>query len=88
MPGAWRGTFDDEFHRLNKLIDTAAKATEGFLSPETRQALDGKTLNANHPEARKQVSRWYDGYHIVVSEVIRSYGDNAIPHITPNDRDK
>ena len=83
-----RGTRDDEFHRLNKLIGAAAKATEGFPGPETRQALDGKTLNANHLEARKQVGRWYDGYHIVVSEIIRSQGDNTIPHITPNDRDK
>ena len=99
------GTYDDEFHRLNKLIDAAAQATDGFLGTESWRSFDGKTVNAtyywesldalrefsgnaNHLEAKKQYSRWYDGYHIVVSEVIRSYGDNAIAHMTPNDRDK
>jgi heme-degrading monooxygenase HmoA len=97
------GSYDDEFHRLNKLIDAAARATERFLGSETWRSFDGKTLNAtyywetlealkefsgnaDHLEAKKQYSRWYDGYHIVVSEVIRSYGDDSIPHLTPNDR--
>lgn len=99
------GIYDDEFHRLNKLIDAAANATDGFLGTESWQSADGKTVNAtyywesldalrefsmnpHHLEAKKQVSRWYDGYHIVISEVLRSYGDNTIEHLTPNDRDK
>ena len=97
------GTYDDEFHRLNKLIDEAAKATDGFIGTESWRSFDGKTLNAtyyweslealkefsgnaNHLEAKKQYSRWYDGYHIIVSEVLRSYGDDAIDHFTPNRR--
>ncbi len=97
------GEYDDEFHRLNGLIDQAAKATDGYIGAETWRSADGKTLNAmyyweslealqsfsrnpNHLEAKKQYSRWYDGYHIVVAEVIRSYGDDTIPHFTPNDR--
>lgn len=99
------GTYDDEFHRLNDLIDEAARSTEGYLGAETWHSADGKTLNAtyywesqealasfarnpHHLEAKKQYSKWYDGYHIVVSEVIRSYGDNTIPHLTPNDRQR
>jgi heme-degrading monooxygenase HmoA len=99
------GTYDEEFHRLNGLIDTAARETEGYLGAETWKSADGKVLNAtyyweslealksfsgnpHHLEAKKQYSRWYDGYHIVVSEVIRSYGDETIPHFTPNDRKK
>lgn len=39
-----------------------------------------------HQEAKRQYARWYKGYHIVVSEVLRSYGDGAFPHLTPNDR--
>lgn len=97
------GQYDDEFHRLNGLIDAAAAATDGYLGAETWQSADGTVLNAtyywdsldalkqfsrnpHHLEAKKQYSNWYDGYHIVVSEVIRSYGDEAIPHFTPNDR--
>lgn len=99
------GNYDDEFHRLNELIDQAANATEGYLGAETWHSQDGKVLNAtyyweslealrefslnsHHLEAKKQYSRWYDGYHIVVSEVIRSYGDETIPHLTPNDRNR
>jgi heme-degrading monooxygenase HmoA len=97
------GTYDDEFHRLNDLIDAAANATDGYLGAETWKSGDGKVVNAtyyweslealklfstnpHHLEAKKQYSRWYDGYHIIVSEVIRSYGDETIPHFTPNDR--
>ncbi len=40
-----------------------------------------------HREAKRQYARWYKGYHIVVSQVLRSYGDGAIAHVTPpNDR--
>ncbi len=105
MPGSRPVTCDDEFHRLNKLIGAAAKATAGLPGPETWRSLDGKTLNAtccresldalkefsgnaHHLHAKRQVSRWYDGYHIVVWEVIRSYGDQTMPHITSNDRDR
>ncbi len=99
------GTYDEEFHRLNELIDNAAEATDGYLGAETWQSADGKTLNAtyywetldalrefsrnpHHLESKKQYSRWYDGYHIVVSEIVRSYGDDSIAHFTPNERSR
>lgn len=37
-----------------------------------------------HQQAKRQYARWYEGYHIVVSKVLRSYGDGAFAHITPN----
>lgn len=97
------GTYDDEFHRLNGLIDAAANATKGYLGAETWKSPQGDMFNAiyywetlaalqefsrhpTHLEAKKQYSRWYDGYHIVISEVIRSYGDDTITHFTPNNR--
>ena len=99
------GTYDDEFHRLNDLIDAAANATAGYLGAETWKSPDGEMFNAiyywetlealqefsrhpTHLEAKKQYSRWYDGYHIVISEVLKSYGDNTIAHLTPNDRSR
>ena len=95
--------YDDEFHRLNGLINQAAEATPGYLGAETWQSGDGQTFNAtyyweslealkqfsrneHHLQAKKQYSRWYDGYHIVVSEILQSYGDAGIPHLTPNAR--
>jgi len=41
-----------------------------------------------HQEAKRQYAQWYKGYHIVISEVIRSYGDGSFGHITPNDRQR
>lgn len=97
------GEYDAEFHRLNDLIDKAAKATVGFLGTESWQSADGKVHNAtyywatlealdefsrntHHLEAKKQYRNWYKGYHIVVSEVLRSYGDGRLLHLTPNNR--
>ena len=97
------GTYDEEFHRLNDLIDAAANATPGYLGAESWKSADGDVINAtyywetleslqafsknpHHLEAKKQYARWYDGYHIVIAEVIRSYGDDTLAHLTPNDR--
>ena len=44
------------------------------------------SVHPTHQEAKRQYARWYKGYYIVVSEVIRSYGDDNFPHITPNRR--
>lgn len=99
------GDFDDEFHRLNTLIDEAANATAGYLGAESWYSKDGGTVNAvyywdnldalatfsrhpQHLEAKRQYQRWYKTYHIVVAEVVRSYGDGGLQHFTPNDRDR
>ena len=99
------GEFDDEFHRLNDLIDAAAMATAGYLGAESWYSKDGETVNAtyywdtlealrefsqhpSHLEAKRQYQRWYDAYHIVVAEVVRSYGDGRMTHFTPNERDR
>ena len=52
----------------------------------TRQALDTFASHPKHLEAKKQYQRWYKGFHIVISEVLRSYGDGKLAHITPNQR--
>lgn len=48
------------------------------------ETLDAVTELAKYPahvEAKGQYQRWYDGYQIVISEVLRSYGDGAIEAI-------
>ena len=97
------GTYDDEFHRLNKLINDIALGTQGYLGTESWYSKDGKTVNATyfwesleslkvfsghptHLKAKRQYSRWYDGYHIVISQVLESYGDGTMEHFTPNHR--
>lgn len=97
------GQRDEEFQRLNALIDEAAQATEGFIGEESWREKDGTRVNAiyywqtldalrsfsrhpKHLEAKRQYQRWYDGYHVVISEVVSSYGDSTFPHLTPNAR--
>lgn len=97
------GQYDDEFHRLNAIIDALAKSLPGFVGTESWMATEGGRRNATyywtdldtlkifaahptHQEAKRQYSRWYEGYHIVISEIVRSYGDGSFAHFTPNDR--
>lgn len=49
---------------------------------ETMDELQAFARHPSHVEAKRQYSRWYEGYHVVVSEVIRSYGDGAFAHYT------
>jgi heme-degrading monooxygenase HmoA len=42
--------------------------------------------NPQHLEAKRDYQRWYKGFHIVISQVIRSYGDGTLQHPTPNHR--
>ncbi|MCU6434228.1 DUF4188 domain-containing protein [Undibacterium sp. Jales W-56] len=97
--------FDDEYHRLDQLIEEVAQSLPGFLGAEVWRSPDGKKNNAiyywadldtlkafsahpRHMEAKRQYARWYAGFHIVISEVIRSYGDAAFGHITPDERSR
>ena len=53
---------------------------------ESLEALKTFSSDPTHLEAKRQYERWYEGFHIVVSEVLRSYGDGRIAHLTPNQR--
>jgi heme-degrading monooxygenase HmoA len=51
--------------------------------------LDALKVFSQHPdhlEAKRLYQQWYKGFHIVISEVMRSYGDGALDHPTPNER--
>ena len=67
------------------------QATDGRRRNATYFWSDLETLKifSTHPthlEAKRQYARWYEGYHIVISEVLRSYGNGALAHITPDER--
>jgi heme-degrading monooxygenase HmoA len=63
---------------------TRRNATYYWDSLETLRAFSTHPV---HQEAKRQYARWYHGYHVVVAEVLRSYGDGAFSHPTPNARD-
>jgi heme-degrading monooxygenase HmoA len=60
-----------------------ANATYYWASLE---ALREFSSHPKHIDAKRQYQRWYRGYHIVIAEVVRSYGDGAFEHFTPNTR--
>jgi hypothetical protein len=36
----------------------------------------------DHQEAKRRQGEWLNGYQVIISQVIRSYGDDAIAHPT------
>ncbi|PHV63329.1 antibiotic biosynthesis monooxygenase family protein [Cyanobacterium aponinum] len=55
---------------------------------ESMDALKEFSRHPKHIEAKHQYTKWYKGFHVVISEVKHSYGDGKLEHITPNDRAK
>ena len=53
---------------------------------ESMAGIKSLASDPNHIAAKKKYSKWYNGYHVVISEVIKSYGDSAFQHFTPNDK--
>lgn len=53
---------------------------------ESLDALRAFSRDPKHQEAKRQYSRWYNGYHVIIAEVQKTYGDGGIDHITPNAR--
>jgi hypothetical protein len=49
---------------------------------ETMEGLLELMQNPKHLEAKASHSKWLNGYQIIISQVIRAYGDGAIPHPT------
>ena len=87
--------FDDEFHRLDKIIAIAAKETPGYLGEEVWEntesglvsnvyywdSLEALQMLIQHPahlEAKAAQANWLDGYQVVISQVIRTYGDGKL----------
>jgi heme-degrading monooxygenase HmoA len=68
------------------------KSTDGLKTNaiyywQTLESLKEFASHPKHVEAQRQYKRWYKGFHIVIAQVIKSYGDGALTHITPNERD-
>lgn len=90
--------FDDEFHRLDRIIADAAKTMPGYLGEESwENASTGLTSNVyywdtldalqaliHHPvhlQAKAEQANWLDGYRVVISEVLLTYGDNLLSQL-------
>ena len=52
----------------------------------TLEALREFSSHPKHVEAKREYQKWYRGYQIVISQVVRSYGDGSYTHFTTNER--
>jgi len=82
--------YDEEFHVLNEKVIAAAEANPGYRGRESWidgdrnvvilywDSLEALKQFSNHPDhlkAKKRYQEWYSGYKILISEVIKDYGD-------------
>jgi heme-degrading monooxygenase HmoA len=98
-PGVYDDRFHELNNQIDAAAQATAgylgveswRSKDGLVSNATYYWTDLESLkrfstHPQHVEAKREYAKWYRGYHIVISQVIRSYGDGAIQHITPNQR--
>ncbi|WP_421992818.1 antibiotic biosynthesis monooxygenase family protein [Qipengyuania sp.] len=51
-----------------------------------RESLDRFVTDRIHRYAKSRQKQWYDGHHVIISEVVSTYGDGGIPHATGRSR--
>lgn len=82
---------DEEFERLNDAILEAAESNPGYRGREKWRNGDGDRAvvyywdslehlrsfarDPVHREAKSRYDRWYEGYRVEISRIVRTYGD-------------
>jgi heme-degrading monooxygenase HmoA len=49
---------------------------------ESMEGLQELMRHPKHIEAKEKQSNWLDGYQVIISQVVRAYGDGAFAHPT------
>jgi heme-degrading monooxygenase HmoA len=49
---------------------------------QTLEALQELIKHPKHQEAKAKQANWLDGYQVIISEVIKSYGDSKLTMLT------
>jgi heme-degrading monooxygenase HmoA len=95
-----KGTWDEEFYRLDEQIAVVARATPGYLGEESWEntstglvsniyywdSLEALQTLMHHPahlEAKSKQANWLCGYQVVISHVLRTYGDAKLAGMLP-----
>lgn len=60
-----------------------ARATYYWQSLE---ALHTFSRHPDHVAAKRDSRRWYRGYHIVIAQIVRAYGDGNLAHVVADER--
>jgi len=67
------------FDRVEKWLSTAGDVVNAMYYFTDRKSVALLGRFPQHREAKSQVDRWYDGYRIVISDVLATYGDGRLP---------
>ena len=94
-PGTYDGEFDELNALIEEVAVTTPGflGVENWSSEDGKrknatyywknlESLKALSIHPKHIEAKARYAQCYNGYHVVISEVVRSYGDSAFPHIT------
>ena len=50
---------------------------------ESLEALQGLMRHPKHLEAKAKQAAWLNGYHVVIAQVLRTYGDSKLSALLP-----
>ena len=70
-----------EFLGVEKWVSFDGQTNNSMYYFETMDEMFQLSRSDAHREAKGKYQNWYDGYPIVVSEIVKSYGDVAIESI-------
>jgi heme-degrading monooxygenase HmoA len=63
--------------------NTSAGLVSNVYYWESLEALQQLVQNPRHLEAKAGQSNWLAGYKVVISQVLRTYGDSGLSHVLP-----
>ena len=67
--------------------ETWENTTTGLVSNvyywDTLEALQQLVSHPRHVEAKSAQDHWLSGYQVVISQVLRTYGDTRLAHLPP-----
>ncbi|MFZ0140388.1 MAG: hypothetical protein WAL70_04835 [Aeromicrobium sp.] len=67
------------FERTEKYVSPDGDVVNAIYYFADTKSVTHLARYTQHREAKSQVHRWYDGYRIVISEVVSTYGDGRLP---------
>lgn len=63
--------------------NTATGLVSNVYYWESLEALQQLVHHPRHLEAKASQSNWLAGYQVIISQVIRTYGDSGLGHVLP-----
>ncbi|MGE8321297.1 MAG: antibiotic biosynthesis monooxygenase family protein [Comamonas sp.] len=93
--------YDDDFHCLDQAIAEVARLIPGYLGEEawegaglvsnvyywdSLEALQALMQHPRHLEAKARQGEWLAGYQVVISQILKTYGDGRLTGLLLSNR--